>query len=153
LIAEESSDKDGDPNNLQDSFEFHTLTNCLGCYKFKGKSELDDDSSAVEEKSLLAEDAVEEVLEVDNSDLVCTRGHDDETEIVASCEKSDKKIAPDSPEGQAMIRKEVIRLVSNLISSVNVHANEQGILRYVRTSEDFVRSLSPSIFLNMLLLF
>ena len=48
----------------------------------------------------------------------------------SSMESGDKrKIIPDSPHGKNLLRKEIIRLVSSMISCVGAKANEQGLLR------------------------
>ena len=48
----------------------------------------------------------------------------------SSMESGDKrKIIPDSPHGKSLLRKEIIRLVSSMISCVGAKANEQGLLR------------------------
>lgn len=104
------ADSENKELQLGDSFEFHTTANCLGCYKLR------DEHSDTEEEPEVSTALSAATGALSLSSVVGSLGEE---------WKDDKE----KYDGPSLLRKEVLRLVSNLICCVGAKANEQGLLR------------------------
>ncbi|CAG7716760.1 unnamed protein product [Allacma fusca] len=124
--SEESLGSDGNINREQNdaTFTYHSPDTCLGCIKLKEpKTVFFGDETLKSMENLTVTDGQ---LEGNRNSMVSVGS-------VMSCssvESTDRKrIIPESPHGKNLLRKEIIRLVSNMISCVGAKSNEQGLLR------------------------
>lgn len=115
---------------LGESFEFHSSKNCLGCYRLRDDTRTLDPSSEQEQEP--------------SSCIYDTGGGGPAaslalkalslSSIVGSVEgwtEEDARKEGGQFSGTFLLRKEILRLVSNLICCVGAKANEQGLLRWV----------------------